>query len=273
MELSVSAWCLQKKLYSKEMNILDFVNYCHENGVNNVELLDCFFDNNIEATLALVNSYGMSVSSYSIGNDFVHKDPKKREAEIDYVIASIDTAISLNTKFLRIFCGDVKEGITFEEGKTWILEALKKTAKYAEAKKITMVLENHGFLAGKSDQVKEILETVNSPYLKSNSDVGNFMLVEENPLDAVKKLKDHLGFIHFKDFKDVGEEASVYKSISDKHFEGMILGKGDVPLKDIVNYLRSISYNGYLSIEYEGIDEPIFGTTESIKYAQAILKK
>lgn len=272
MELSVSAWCLQKKLYSKEMDILDFIEYCNENGVKNVELLDCFFNDNIEKAITLLKNNNMKVSSYSIGNDFVNIDAYKRESQLDSVISGINTAVMLNTKLMRVFCGDVKEGITYKQGEKWILENLEKASKYAEKKGITLALENHGFFAGSSNGVKKILSKINSPYLRATTDVGNFMLVEENPLDAIINLKDYIGFVHFKDFKDVGDQESVYTSINGKHFQGMVLGKGDVPLIDVVNYLYSIDYKGYLSIEYEGVEDPVWGTTESIKYAKSIIK-
>ncbi len=272
MKLSVSAWCLQKKLYSKEMDILDFIKYCHDNGVQSVELLDCFFNDNIDESIKLLKELHMEVSSYSIGNDFVHKDEAARDKELEYVISSIDTAVKLNTKLLRVFSGNPKDGISYEEGKSWILECFKKASKHAEEKGIVMVLENHGFFAGKSSQVKEIIEKVNSTSLRANTDVGNFMLVEENPLEAVKNLKDYIGFVHFKDFKDVGCEPSVYSSVSGKHFQGMALGNGDVPLKAVVDLLYDFGYDGYLSIEYEGIEEPVLGTTESIKFAKSIIR-
>lgn len=273
MELSVSAWCVQKKLYSKEMDILDFIKYCSINSVKNVELLDCFMEDKIDEIINLLAALNMKVSSYSIGNDVVYQSKEKRDEEVDIMLSAIDVAVKLNTKLVRVFSGNVKDNIAYAEGKQWILESLSKVSKYAEEKNITLVLENHGFFAGKSSQVKEIIETVNSPFLKSTSDVGNFILVEENPLDAVKNLKDHIGYIHFKDFKDLGEAESVYSSISGKHYQGVILGQGDVPLKEIVAYLDEIGYKGYLSIEYEGVGDPLLETSESIKYAKALLKQ
>ena len=43
MKLSVSAWCLEKKLFKNEMSILDFIRLCNQNQVEYVELLDCFW--------------------------------------------------------------------------------------------------------------------------------------------------------------------------------------------------------------------------------------
>ena len=40
-----------------------------------------------------------------------------------------------------------------------------------------------------------------------------------------------------------------YRSLSGKMYEGTVLGKGEVPLKEIVEFLHANSYDGFLSIE------------------------
>ena len=45
-----------------------------------------------------------------------------------------------------------------------------------------------GLMAGRSDQVRNIIETVNSPALRANLDTGNFLLVNQNPTDAAREL-------------------------------------------------------------------------------------
>jgi sugar phosphate isomerase/epimerase len=203
MKLSVSAWCLQEKLFSHEITIFDFINYCHENGVKYVELLDCFLDGDseIEEMNELLKRLDMEVSSYSVGNDFVLEDSSERKEQVEYLKDSIKIALKLGTKRMRVFSGDKKEGMSFDMAENWIVECFKEVAPLAEDAGITMVVENHGLLAGKSSQVKKIIDRIGSKALKSNADVGNFILVNENSLEAVKYLKDEIGFIHLKDFK------------------------------------------------------------------------
>ena len=137
----------------------------------------------------------------------------------------------------------------------------------AEQKGITMVLENHGLLAGKSSQVKKILERVGSKALKSNADIGNFLLVNENSLDAVRNLNDKIGFLHLKDFKKVDDKHG-YAAIDGSIYQGVVLGKGDVPVSEIINFLKNHGYEGYLSIEYEGMGDPFQETLECIAYTK-----
>ncbi|HWT75864.1 MAG TPA: sugar phosphate isomerase/epimerase family protein [Mobilitalea sp.] len=273
MKLSVSAWCLQEKLFKNEITLLDFINYCHENGVRYVELLDCFLDGDrdIDKINKLLDKLDMEVSAYSIGNDFVLTDRDERKEQVDYMKESMDTALKLGTRLLRVFSGNQKEGISFEEAENLIVECFQEVAPVAEEKGITMVLENHGLLAGKSSQVKGIIDRVGSKALKSNADVGNFILVNENSLEAVKKLKDKIGFIHLKDFKKLDVEEG-YVALDGSFYQGIVLGKGDVPIAEIIKYLKEYGYQGYLSIEYEGSGDPAVGTAECIEYTKHALE-
>lgn len=272
MKLSVSAWSVQRDLRAKKSNLYEFIDFCRDNGVDAVELLDCFWDN--EAQVQKIKDYlvkvNMPVAAYSIGNDFV-KDDAGRKAEVEYVKKGIDTAVRLGTKILRVFSGEEKEGIPFEQAKVWIIDCFKECAAYAEEKGIVMALENHGLFAGKSSQVKEIIDAVNSSSLRANADVGNFLLVDEDSLEAVKNLKDYIAFVHFKDFKQVTENGR-YTTASGKMYVGEVIGQGDVKLKEIVDFLYESGYNGYLSLEFEGAGEPYKGTLESLQFAKSVIR-
>lgn len=274
MEVCVSAWSIHKKLFSGEMSVCDFINLCYEHGIKNVELLFCFWNeqNRIEDAISLLENLGMKVGAYSVGNDFVQQDETLRKIEIDKVKLGVDIACRLNTKLLRVFSGNAKDGIEYETARKWILDCFKEVAPYAEEKGIVMVLENHGLFAGKSAQVKELIEEVNSISLRANTDVGNFILVNENPLEAVKALKDYVSFVHFKDFKKVSEQEYGYNDIDGNKYQGTVLGNGEIPMKEIVDLLYENGYEGYLSIEYEGVGEPIKETIESIHYTKSIIR-
>ncbi len=275
MEVCVSAWSLQKKLFNGELSVCDFIKLCHDQGVKNVELLFCFWNeqNTIEDVISLLENLDMKVGAYSVGNDFVQQDEALRSIEIDKVKLGIDIACRLNTKLLRVFSGNAKDGIDYETARKWIVDCFKEAAAYAEEKGIVMVLENHGLFAGRSSQVKELIEEVNSMSLRANTDVGNFMLVDENPLEAVKALKDYVRFVHFKDFKKVSEAEYGFKSVNGTKYQGTVLGRGQVPMKEIVDFLHGIGYDGCLSIEYEGVGDPIAEALESVNYTKSIIKE
>jgi sugar phosphate isomerase/epimerase len=271
MRLSVSAWCLQEMLFRGEITIYDFINLCHRNGIQSIELLDCFVrEEDIEEVKRLLNKLDIRVSSYSVSNDFALADSPERKEQLQYIIKCMDTALVLGTGIMRVFSGSLKEGVSLETAEDWIVECYREIVPFAEEKGITMVLENHGTLAGKSEQVKRILDRVGSSSLKSNADIGNFLLENENSLEAVKNLGNRIGFVHLKDLMKV-EKAEDYPTIDGSIYQGVVLGKGEVPISDIINYLKENHYSGYLSIEYEGPGDPARGTVECIKYMRKLL--
>ncbi len=271
MKLSVSAWCLQEQLFSREITIFDFINFCHENGIQSIELLDCFVrEEDIEEINRLLKKLDIRVSSYSVSNDFVLADSSERREQLQYIKKCMDTALTLGTDIMRVFSGNLKEGVSLETAEDWIVECYREMVPFAEEKGITMVLENHGPLVGKSEQVKRILDRVGSTALKSNADIGNFLLANDNSLEAVKNLGNRIGFVHLKDLKKT-EEAEGFTALDGSIYQGVVLGKGDVPVSDIINYFKENRYSGYLSIEYEESGDPVKGTSECINYVRGLL--
>lgn len=277
MQLSVSMWSVQKEFFKGKIDTAGFIKLATQWKVDAVELLDCFFksDEEVDMIVNMLKEKNLPVSAYSIGNDFVVDDKKELEAQILSVKEGIDRAVRLGTTNLRVFSGNSKHDISYEKGMENIIEGFRNCVPYAEEKGIAMVLENHGLFAGTSAKVRNIIETINSPNLKANADTGNFLLVLENPVEAVDNLKDIIGFVHFKDFKKLDEPngKETYTAIDNTLYQGTPIGQGDVDLKKIIEILGEAGYTGYLSIEYEGIGDPIQETAQSVDYLKNILNK
>ncbi|NLL71267.1 MAG: sugar phosphate isomerase/epimerase, partial [Epulopiscium sp.] len=234
MKLSVSMWSLWPKISKQEADLKDFLRFCWEQKVQYVELLDIFIPDQetLQEAKTLLNKYSLTVSSFSIGNDFVQEKEEDRKKEVETIKEKLKVATQLGAAHMRVFSGNMQEGITFETAKQWIIDGFKEVVPYAQEQGITLVLENHGLLAGKSTQVKEIINAVGSPYFRANPDTGNFLLADEDPLQAVTSLKDLISFVHFKDLKEVPEGQGEYTALSGKKYEGTILGEGQVPMEN-----------------------------------------
>lgn len=273
MKLSVSMWSLWPKISKQEADLKDFLRFCWEQKVQYVELLDIFISDQetLQEAKTLLDKYSLTVSSFSIGNDFVQEKEEDRKKEVETIKEKLKVATQLGAAHMRVFSGNMQEGITFETAKQWIIDGFKEVVPYAQEQGITLVLENHGLLAGKSTQVKEIINAVGSPYFRANPDTGNFLLADEDPLQAVTSLKDLISFVHFKDLKEVPEGQGEYTALSGKKYEGTILGEGQVPMENILSFLASSGYKGYVSIEYEGTTEPFEGTAKSIAFTKNLI--
>ncbi len=131
-------------------------------------------------------------------------------------------------------------------------------------------------MAGRSDQVRQMIETVDSPSLRANLDTGNFLLVGQNPTDAARDLADLVALVHLKDFAVApeGQTAHVYKGLDGVGYTGTVVSEGQVDLAEIISILGQAGYDGWLSLEYEGGLDPLtIGVPGSLAAARKLLNK
>lgn len=275
VNVAVSMYSLHREFFAGRMNVVDFVKWAGDTKAQGVELLDMFWkeeEEEVPAVLDALATTGLKVGAYAVSNNFVTTDEAKRQEQVEVIRRGVDMALRLDTKIVRVFAGDLTEGIEFEDARHWIVNGLREAAAYAEEHGVTLALENHGLLAGKSSQVKALLADVGSPALRSTIDVGNFLLVDEDPATAVANLAKLAAHVHFKDFRPAREgDPQFFTALSGKKFVGTIAGEGVVNLKKALQDLRTAGYQGWLSVEFEGLEDEKLGATQSINNLVATL--
>lgn len=277
MNISVSMYSLNSTIKKENWSVLDFIDYAKSISLDGVELLDFYWkdqEKEIEEVLAAVKKHNLKVSAYDVTNNFVKASSEERAIEVEKVKDGIRVAKQLGTNIVRVFCGDLHGELTYADGQDWIVEGLKQCAGLAEKEQIYLAIENHGILAGKSEQVEEIIAKVNSAYVKSTFDTGNFLLVHEETQNAFDRLKDKIVHVHFKDFREKvpSDQVNGFRSTQGVQLIGTVPGDGQVNLSYIVQGLRDIDYQGWLSIEYEGFEDAKVSNEEAVKRLKHLLK-
>ncbi|WP_308637613.1 sugar phosphate isomerase/epimerase family protein [Paenibacillus silvisoli] len=269
MKIAVSVWSCHKYLFDGTWKNADFIDYVASIGGQGVELLSIFWDKerDIPAVREALSRTGVKLACFGACNDFVKTTEEERSAQLQDIVLAVDMAVEFGAEVVRVFAGDRKEGITYEQGKGWIVEGLKQGAAYAESKGVVLCLENHGVFAGKAEQVQEIIELVGSPALRSTFDMGNFLLVDDVPSQAIGALLPLVRHVHAKDFKLVGEDQKdgVLRALSGAPFIGTVPTEGDVGVGGIVAKLAEAGYDGWMSVEYEGLEEQKSGTARAVE--------
>lgn len=277
MKVSVSMWSVVTEVQAGRMSLPGFIDFAASQGVEGVELLDYFWSNEraeIPKVKRQMADAGLTLAAYSIGNDFFEPDAAKRAEQVGYVKHGVDVATELGVGIVRVFSGNSKEGYAFEDGLGWIIDGLRAGAEYAAQRGVTLVLENHGLMAGRSDQVRDIIERVDSPGLRANLDTGNFLLVGQNPVDAAQELAPLVAYVHLKDFRRAGPEDTThrYEGLDGFVYTGAVVGEGMVDLAKVISILSAAGYAGWLSLEYEGSADPIaIGVPRSLRAITALL--
>ncbi|CAM3900020.1 sugar phosphate isomerase/epimerase family protein [Lederbergia lenta] len=284
MKLGMSSYSLFQAMHKGEMDILDVLDWVKEIGGEHLELVPMGYD--FIETPELIGqvkekaaSLGLDLSNYAIGANFICDTDEKFEQEIERVKQHVDICHQLGVKFMRhdIANREANERTLdqFTKDLPKLVEACQRIADYAKDKGIVTSIENHGFYVQASDRVQAIVHQVNRENFRTTLDIGNFLCYDENPLTAVKNNLPIASVVHLKDFYYRQDKVNRFGGWFNTHFgnqlRGAIVGHGDLPMPEIIELIRESDFNGYVTIEFEGVEECRFGAKASFDYARNLL--
>lgn len=279
MRLGVSMWSYFRTWKAGQMDVAGFIREAKRIGAEGVELLDFFGplkDEDRPPVVAALAETALPVPIFSVAQNFAKPSPEEREAELEKIRVGMREANRYGAKVVRVFAGDVAPGITFAQARAWIVEGLSRASVEAHQAGLRLALENHGTLAGKADQVRGLIEDVRAQSgvdaLRANPDTGNFLLVDAPSHEAVRKVAPYAAMVHFKDFRFAKNESEGFAyGAEGRRFVGTALGEGEVDLGACISALKDAGFGGWLSLEYEGEEDPITAVPRSLDYARRFL--
>jgi sugar phosphate isomerase/epimerase len=210
---------------------------------------------------------GLDLMGYSTHQGFLSPDAVKRRENIDHTIACLEQAYQLGIPTMRVNSGtwgtsasfdelmknrgEEKpiEGYTVEDAFKWVIDAYGKLAEEAAKRGVTMGLENHWGLGCTPEGVKRVVDAVNSPWLKVTLDTGNFL---EDPYDRLKALAPDTVLLQAKTYHGGG----VWYTL-------------ELDYARIAKILRDAGYTGYVSLEFEGKEDPLTAIPKSLAMLRA----
>lgn len=269
MKLGISSYSLHGLIESGELDVFGAIRWIAGQGAAHVEIVPLAgmrehmkeerFVERIRQTAA---DSGLAISNYAVGGNFAGKDDAALDAEIARVKAQVDIAHALGAKLMRHDVAKRPAGECsidrFEADLPAIVQASRDIADYAAGFGITTSLENHGNFVQSSDRVLRVLQSVGRPNFKTTVDVGNFMVADDDPHIAVAKLMPHASMVHVKDFysrkrcSHPGE--GWFSTVGGNYLRAAIAGCGSLDMHHILRTIKSSGYDGYISIEFEGME-------------------
>ncbi len=281
MKLGLSTYSLHGKLASGEMTVPDVIDYAAEHGAEHVEIVPLSYNLTeqpglLEQIVERAQQRGIELSNYAIGANFLSDDPQQVEQEIQRVLAEVDIAARLGVKLMR---HDVASSpdvsiANFTRHLESLASACRRIADHAAGYGITTSVENHGYLIQHADRVQMLIQAVDRPNYKTTLDVGNFVCADEQPLAAVQKNLPFASMVHIKDFyirpahRNPG--AGWFTSTSGMYLRGAIIGHGDLEMWEILRLIKSSGYDGYLSVEFEGMEDCLNGAAIGLNNVRRI---
>ena len=281
MKLGISTYSLYQALQAGTMDIEGVLEYMAEIGAEHAEIVPLGFNLTdkpelIEVIRRKAESLGLELSNYAIGSSFADLDEAAYQAEIARVKREVDIAAALGVKLMRhdaAFSEDVSIGHFLRELPR-IADACRQIADYAAAYGITTSVENHGYFIQHSDRVRALVEAVDRPNYKTTLDIGNCMCADENSAAAVTANIDIASMVHVKDFylrpsyRTPGE--GWFPTTAGNWLRGAMAGHGDIDMPEVLRRVKKSGYDGYISIEFEGMEECRQGTRLSFENVKRI---
>ncbi|SHF15859.1 Sugar phosphate isomerase/epimerase [Caldanaerobius fijiensis DSM 17918] len=284
MKIGLSTYSLVQLIYKNEMTVLDAIQWIADNGGEHVEIVPFGFtlaDNPqlVEDIRKKAEDVGLEISMYSILANLLQETEEDYEREIKRLMDAVDITHNLGAKFMRhdvvAFRNMPEDPVKqFEIDLPKIVEGCKRIADYAAQYGIITTIENHGFYVNGSERVQRVLNAVNKPNFKTTVDVGNFLCVDQDPLIGVKDNMRFAAMIHLKDFyvrkyyDNPGE--GWFRTSHGNYLRGAIVGQGDMDIRHIIKIIKDSGYDGYISVEFEGLEDPRIGSKYGMDNAKRI---
>lgn len=195
-----------------------------------------FTESQLPATVALLARLDLEIPCLSSGCCL--KYPEREEANYQEIVEYITLAGKLGTPYVRILA-DQEPQAGDEVDDTVVLKALNRLIPVAEAKGVTLLVETNGVYADTS-RLRNLLDQVGSDAVAALWDLHHpYRFAGEKPETTVQNLGAYIKYVHIKD--SVVEDGVVkYK----------MMGEGDLPIDGMMQALRSINYEGYVTLEW-----------------------
>ncbi|MGR7908199.1 sugar phosphate isomerase/epimerase family protein [Lysinibacillus capsici] len=271
MKIGLSTYSMVKKMRQGEMDVLDVLQWVADNGGQHVELVPYEFTvvDNYELATEIKDKaaeLGLELSAYSLPANFIQDTEEAFLEEVKRLKKHIDVVHHMGIHIMR---HDVtlftlpKEQTSihyYNEHFEEMVRGCQLIADYAKQFNITTTIENHGFNVQTSDRVQQLIHAVNRDNFKTTLDIGNFLCIDEEPLIGVMKNIPYAATVHFKDFyirpyyENPGE-GEWFRTVHNNYIRGAIVGHGDINIREIIKLVKGSGYDGYLTIEFEGMED------------------
>ena len=246
-------WAQKNKVHYIECGLIDGVSWIHGLGYQPHVAL-------YEDPVLLrrkMEKCGVKFSQVDAAYPLSGKDGPLRG--VPYVMKSIAWAAQAGSP-----CVDTTDGMHAPEGlnDTEALDLMKREyeqiIEVAEAHKIIVNIEPHGYFTTKPQMMEKMLAFVDSPWLRMNMDTGNTYIAGQDPVAFLKRFIKKVSHVHVKDVSE--SLAKVARGgMTGIAVSACAIGDGVNAdnIRECLKLLKAAGYNGILSMECEGAGGPM----------------
>jgi sugar phosphate isomerase/epimerase len=247
-------------------------------GFDAVELLLYQLEQNELLSHARLMSYkrralalGLPLIGLSTHQSFMSPDPHDRKENIDRTIGQIELAYKLGIPTMRVNTGrwgtsdsfdhlmanrgiePPLPGYTDEDAFPWVIDALAECVRVAEKCGIVLGLENHWGLGLTPEGILRIVSAIDSPWLQITADTGNFL---EDPYERLEQIAPQTILVQAKTYFGGGQWYTL-----------------DLDYRRIAEILRRSGYRGFVSLEFEGMEDYTSAIPKSLELLRSAFRR
>ena len=250
-------------------------------GVEGLELSDCYWGDCSPAYIKrLAADCGLTLICYLFEADLTVPS-SERQTSLDSAFALLDRTAELGAGLAMIVPAFAKDAVPLAEQRGWLVEGLRQCAEHAMSIGVTLVTENFDDpparrLMSRGSDCREICARVDSPAYRLIYDCGAPQLIGADPLDTLLQMAPFIVHVHLKNNRRIapGEEAErYYESDSGQRYAGTVLDGGHLNLRRIMVELNRMQYEGYLLIEYQGVEDPRIALQHNVEYVRRLMEE
>lgn len=167
-----------------------------------------------------------------------YADPNTSAQEAEKTLRCIDLAADVGSPRLRVFGGQIPEGVSREEAIDLLVKSLSSVAAHAKERGVTVCMETHDHWCDPA-HVAAVIGQVNDPAIAVNWDIMHPVRHGHTMDEAFSVLRPWIRHVHFHDGRTVDGKLNLVP-----------IGQGEIDHRRAVELLQGTSYDGYLSGEW-----------------------
>lgn len=269
MKTCVSSYSFSQYMHRSGANQLDLIVLAKEMGFDAIEMTDLNAPDGMTqqefAALLREESERLSlpIVNYTIGADLLNAPDL--DAEVERLCEQIEIAKTLGAFGMRHdatggFRNNFRRYKTFDSALPTLADGCRRVTEYAAERGIATMVENHGQFCQESTRVEKLVGAVDHSNFGLLVDIGNFLCADDPSVTAVARVAAFARHVHVKDFHvKSGSEPDpgrgFFGTRGGNYLRGAILGHGNVPVYQCLRVLHEQGYDGYVSIEFEGMED------------------
>ena len=277
MKIGVSSYSLSKFIRQEGNDLFAAIRKAAEMGFEGIEFTDLRGLPGGEDELAYARrvreackAAGLPIVCYTVGADFLNpRAGEPWESEVERVKDEVRLAAELGAPCMR---HDATRGFPeghqgpcdFAAALPTLAQACRAVTEFAAGLGIRTTVENHGFFVQDSERCEMLAKEVGHDNFGALVDMGNFLCADDDPVSAVRRMAPYAFHCHAKDFhvKPAGAAdpgRGWFRSRGGAFLRGAIIGHGNVDVPACLRALQDAGYDGFGSIEFEGLEDCLLG--------------